>query len=139
MLTACAGLSREREVPVFDRLAIMRHWYDDGQFDLYAATKDMQMAKRCTTASAGRLPPRSSTRRVSKTREGAPVTNESLPHSFSIGFSAVPLAAAAARSPALRCRGRRAGQLRLRTRPPIWSAWSIRSSAWRSGSPAGSR
>ena len=38
-------VSREREVPVFDRLAIMRHWYDHGQFDLYKATKDLQMAK----------------------------------------------------------------------------------------------
>jgi hypothetical protein len=38
-------VSREREVPVYDRLAIMRHWYDAGQFDLYAATKDMKTAK----------------------------------------------------------------------------------------------
>jgi hypothetical protein len=38
-------VSREREVPVFDRLAIMRHWYDAGQFDLYKATKDLTMAK----------------------------------------------------------------------------------------------
>jgi hypothetical protein len=38
-------VAREREVPVFDRLAIMRHWYDAGQFDLYAATKDMKTAK----------------------------------------------------------------------------------------------
>ena len=38
-------VAREREVPVFDRLAIMRHWYDTGQFDLYAATKDMRTAK----------------------------------------------------------------------------------------------
>ena len=38
-------VSREREVPVFDRLAIMRHWYDNGQFDLYKATKDLKMAK----------------------------------------------------------------------------------------------
>ena len=38
-------VAREREVPVFDRLAIMRHWYDSGQFDLYAATKDMKTAK----------------------------------------------------------------------------------------------
>ena len=30
---------------MFDRLAIMRHWYDAGQFDLYAATKDMKTAK----------------------------------------------------------------------------------------------
>jgi hypothetical protein len=38
-------VSREREVPVFDRLAIMRHWYDAGQFDLYKPTKDMKTAK----------------------------------------------------------------------------------------------
>ena len=38
-------VAREREVPVFDRLAIMRHWYDAGQFDLYSATKDMKTAK----------------------------------------------------------------------------------------------
>ena len=38
-------VSREREVPVFDRLAIMRHWYDAGQFNLYKATKDLNMAK----------------------------------------------------------------------------------------------
>jgi hypothetical protein len=39
-------VAREREVPVFDRLAIMRYWYDEGQFDLYAATKDIGMAKK---------------------------------------------------------------------------------------------
>jgi hypothetical protein len=38
-------VAREREIPVYDRLAIMRHWYDHGQFDLYAATKDMKTAK----------------------------------------------------------------------------------------------
>ncbi len=38
-------VAREREVPVFDRLAIMRHWYDAGQFDLYKATKDLKTAK----------------------------------------------------------------------------------------------
>jgi hypothetical protein len=38
-------VAREREVPIYDRLAIMRHWYDAGQFDLYAATKDMKTAK----------------------------------------------------------------------------------------------
>jgi hypothetical protein len=42
---AMRWVSREREVPVFDRLAIMRHWYDQGQFDLYKATKDMKTAK----------------------------------------------------------------------------------------------
>ncbi len=38
-------VSREHEVPVFDRLAIMRYWYDQGQFDLYKPTKDMKTAK----------------------------------------------------------------------------------------------
>jgi hypothetical protein len=38
-------VAREREVPVFDRLAIMRHWYDAGQINLYAATKDISTAK----------------------------------------------------------------------------------------------
>lgn len=42
---AMRWVSREREVPVFDRLAIMRHWYDQGQFDLYKATKDLKIAK----------------------------------------------------------------------------------------------
>jgi hypothetical protein len=31
---------------VFDRLAIMRNWYESGQFNLYAATKDLGMAKQ---------------------------------------------------------------------------------------------
>jgi lysophospholipase L1-like esterase len=38
-------VAREREVPLFDRLAVMRNWYDAGRFNLYAATKDMAMAK----------------------------------------------------------------------------------------------
>jgi hypothetical protein len=42
---AIRWVAREREVPVYDRLAIMRHWYDAGQFNLYAATKDMKLAK----------------------------------------------------------------------------------------------
>ena len=42
---AMRWVSRELEVPVFDRLAIMRYWYSSGQFDLFAATKDMKMAK----------------------------------------------------------------------------------------------
>lgn len=42
---ALRWVAREREVPLFDRLAIMRYWYDAGQFNLYKATKDMAMAK----------------------------------------------------------------------------------------------
>lgn len=48
-------VAREREVPVFDRLAIMRHWYDAGQFDLYAATKDIGMAKSVHDCIGGAL------------------------------------------------------------------------------------
>ena len=43
---AMRWVAREREVPLFDRLAIMRHWNDTGMFDLYAATKDVGLAKR---------------------------------------------------------------------------------------------
>jgi hypothetical protein len=39
-------VARERQVPLFDRLAIMRHWNDTGAIDLYAATKDISIAKR---------------------------------------------------------------------------------------------
>ena len=37
-------VAREHEVPLFDRLAIMRHWNESGAIDLYAATKDIRMA-----------------------------------------------------------------------------------------------
>jgi hypothetical protein len=39
-------VAREREVPLFDRLAIMRYWHDIGAIDLYAATKDISIAKK---------------------------------------------------------------------------------------------
>jgi hypothetical protein len=39
-------VAREREVPLFDRMAIMRHWNDTGAIDLYAATKDIGIAKK---------------------------------------------------------------------------------------------
>jgi len=32
--------------PLFDRLAIMRYWNEEGTFDLYAATKNSDMARR---------------------------------------------------------------------------------------------
>ena len=50
-------VAQQHDVPLFDRLAIMRHWYESGQFDLYAATKDMSMAKQvheCHRPGAGR-------------------------------------------------------------------------------------
>jgi ABC-type amino acid transport substrate-binding protein len=39
-------VSQQRGVPLFDRLAIMRYWSEQGTFDLYAATKDQAMARR---------------------------------------------------------------------------------------------
>jgi hypothetical protein len=39
-------VSRDRDAPLFDRLAVMRHWSETGAFDLYAATKDITMAER---------------------------------------------------------------------------------------------
>jgi hypothetical protein len=39
-------VARDRDAPLFDRLAIMRHWSDTGVFDLYAATKNPAMAER---------------------------------------------------------------------------------------------
>jgi len=37
-------VAQHYEVPLFDRLAIMRHWSDTGAFDLYAAGKDNVLA-----------------------------------------------------------------------------------------------
>jgi lysophospholipase L1-like esterase len=39
-------VARKRDVPLFDRLAIMRHWHETSAIDLYAATKDVSVAKR---------------------------------------------------------------------------------------------
>src|SRR6478672_9621424 len=39
-------VAQQHEVPLFDRLAIMRHWSDVGAFDLYAAGKDNMLAQR---------------------------------------------------------------------------------------------
>ena len=39
-------VARDRDIPLFDRLAIMRHWSEDGTFDLYAATRNPAMAER---------------------------------------------------------------------------------------------
>jgi hypothetical protein len=37
-------VSHNREVPLFDRLAVMKHWSELGTFDLSAATKDVKTA-----------------------------------------------------------------------------------------------
>jgi lysophospholipase L1-like esterase len=39
-------VAQQHEVPLFDRLSIMRHWSDTGAFDLYAAGKDNVLAQR---------------------------------------------------------------------------------------------
>jgi lysophospholipase L1-like esterase len=40
------AVAQQHEAPLFDRLAIMRHWSDTGAFDLYAAGKDHVLAQR---------------------------------------------------------------------------------------------
>ena len=39
-------VANQKDVPLFDRLAIMRHWSDTGAFDLYAAGMDNVLAQR---------------------------------------------------------------------------------------------
>ncbi len=39
-------VSQEREIPLFDRFSIMRHWSDIGDFDLLGAVHGYAMAKR---------------------------------------------------------------------------------------------
>jgi hypothetical protein len=39
-------VAQQFEIPLFDRLSIMRHWSDTGEFDLYAASKDNVLAHR---------------------------------------------------------------------------------------------
>jgi lysophospholipase L1-like esterase len=39
-------VAQQHEVPLFDRLSIMRHWSDTGAFDLYAAGRDNVLAHR---------------------------------------------------------------------------------------------
>jgi len=39
-------VAQQHEVPLFDRLAIMHHWSDTGEFDLYASGRDNVLAYR---------------------------------------------------------------------------------------------
>ena len=41
-----ATVAQAQGTPLFDRLAIMRYWNEAGTFDLYAATKNSDMARR---------------------------------------------------------------------------------------------
>jgi ABC-type amino acid transport substrate-binding protein len=40
------AVAQQREIPLFDRFAIMRYWSDEGAFDFYAAGKDNGLAQR---------------------------------------------------------------------------------------------
>jgi lysophospholipase L1-like esterase len=40
------AVAQHYDIPLFDRLAIMRHWSDTGEFDLYASGKDNVLAHR---------------------------------------------------------------------------------------------
>jgi hypothetical protein len=40
------AVALEREVPLFDRLAVMKEWSDLGTFDLYSGTKDPETAEQ---------------------------------------------------------------------------------------------
>jgi hypothetical protein len=39
-------VAQQREVPLFDRFAIMRHWSETGEFDLFGAFHGLGLAKR---------------------------------------------------------------------------------------------
>jgi hypothetical protein len=39
-------VAQQYEIPLFDRFAIMRHWNDDGDFDLFSPSPGMELAKR---------------------------------------------------------------------------------------------
>ena len=39
-------VAQQHDVPLFDRFAIMRHWNDTGDFDLFSASHGLDLAKR---------------------------------------------------------------------------------------------
>jgi len=39
-------VAQQHDVPLFDRFAIMRHWNDQGDFDLFSASHGLELAKR---------------------------------------------------------------------------------------------
>jgi hypothetical protein len=39
-------VAQQHDVPLFDRFAIMRHWNDAGDFDLFSTTHGAELAKR---------------------------------------------------------------------------------------------
>jgi hypothetical protein len=39
-------VAQEHDIPLFDRFAIMRHWNESGEFDLFSASPGIELAKR---------------------------------------------------------------------------------------------
>lgn len=39
-------VAQQHDVPLFDRFAIMRHWHDSGDFDLFSASHGIDLARR---------------------------------------------------------------------------------------------
>jgi hypothetical protein len=39
-------VAQQHDVPLFDRFAIMRHWNESGDFDLFSTSHDIDLAKR---------------------------------------------------------------------------------------------
>jgi hypothetical protein len=39
-------VAQEHELPLFDRFAIMRHWAESGEFDLFSTYHGVELAKR---------------------------------------------------------------------------------------------
>jgi hypothetical protein len=39
-------VAQQHDVPLFDRFAIMRHWNDAGDFDLFSTSHGADLAKR---------------------------------------------------------------------------------------------
>jgi hypothetical protein len=39
-------VAQQHDVPLFDRFAMMRHWNEQGDFDLFSASHGIDLAKR---------------------------------------------------------------------------------------------
>jgi hypothetical protein len=39
-------VAQSHDVPLFDRFAMMRHWSEQGDFDLFSAAHGLELAKR---------------------------------------------------------------------------------------------
>ena len=44
-LDSMRAVAQQHNIPLFDRFAIMRHWNDTGDFDLFSATHGVELAK----------------------------------------------------------------------------------------------